>query len=345
MRKAICLIMSMIFVGSLFSFGSISCSAAQIEGNNYLNTPFNNDENIVEVDSEFSLIKNININNLSKNKNLKLVLTQDIELHKSLSLSSDVDIDLNGYKIILKNSNASLIVGKQTLVSTIPYQVYHEGHFEKKSKVSTDYNNEYYYGNVHGNLNSFNKSETVTYEDIWVPGYYKTEFRYVYEYSDDVCVNICNGQILGKDACCAPPSKNAFRFSEACGKNGTSPATLFKLVSGNLFLKNVKVKSGNGGDGGDATYSAICHIPLFGGGDGGNGGNGGNGGKGGDLFFSDKGKVFVDKNCVLKVGRGGKGGKGSKCNPNYWIFKGSDGHDGNCGQDGTLINYESRIVF
>lgn len=361
MKKSICLLMSVAVLGSLMSFDPIK----NISGNSvgaYAIISYENNENVVAVNSEFLLRKYINES--TKNKKIKVIFTSDIKLHNSIEINSDIDIDLNGHKLIFKSSDLNIVIGQKTLKSKIPYQVYHEGHFETKRKVRNNYNDTYsthnstyhnnnlnapFYYNPYNNAeysnrynvsNTYNTSNTVEYEDIWVPGYYETKYKNVYEYNNDICVSISNGKIFGHDAPNADSKEHAYWYSDAHGYDATSPKTMFELISGKLFLENVLVKCGNGGKGGNATYSSVWHIPVFG---GGNGGNGGKGGNGGSIFNSDEGKVFIDRDCILNVGKGGNGGKGSKCNPNYWILSGSHGKNGKNGSEGNIINDESKI--
>ena len=51
-----------------------------------------------------------------------------------------------------------------------------------------------------------------------------------------------------------------------------------------------------------------------------------------------------DSKSNLVPGKGGKGGKGSEPNPNYWLWSGSRGKDGEDGKPGRIINDKSKLL-
>lgn len=320
---------------------SFACSAKEEYPDNFQDYKSNscsekyiNQEKIIlEANSEGSLVSQIISATKNKEKNVEIRLTKDIQLNNSLILNSDINLNLNGHTLKLQNPNAQIEIGKKTLIGKLPYQIYHEGHFERRLKSSYEYKFKY--------KKSGHKNVQV-WEDVWIPGYYTTAYKNEFAWDNSIRVTISNGNIKGANARKANDKTYAYFLTEAHGENGISPADLFKLTSGNLSLNNVLVKSGDGADGGDATYSSLWHVPLIGGGDGGNGGNGGNGS---NIFFSEKGNVIVDSNCTLIPGSAGIGGRGSKENPNYWVYGGSAGKNGYIGKDGNIINDESKLFY
>jgi hypothetical protein len=282
-----------------------------------------------EVNSEGTL-KHCLLNKFDDNA--EVVLTRDIHINDTLAIESNLTLDLNGHSLIFTGPTVQILVGKKTLVGQIPYQIYHEGHFERGSKRK--------YHQQHGNVPADNYYET-EYYDVWIPGYYVTEYKDQYEYDSNVRVNIKNGVIKGADGFIVTDKKSAYWLSEARGEHGFSPFALFHVISGGLKVENIKIIAGNGSDGGGATHSALWHVPFIGGGDGGNGGKGGNGGS---VFFAEQGVVSVDSKSRLIPGKGGKGGNGSKANPNYWLWPGNDGQKGKDGNMGEVVNNNSKLL-
>ena len=275
----------------------------------------------IEIDSEDLLRYWI----LSKYDNKpELVLTEDLYIKNNLEIESNLTIDLNKHRLVFKNPEVQISIGKKIKVS---YTVKHRGHYEKRTKGTRYYDEN-------------NKKYTTKEEDydVWIPEYETTEYRDEYIYN--VKVNIKNGFIEGANGKKVEDKKSAYWSWDADGDDGCTPAEIFNLVSGQLNLKNVQVVAGNGSNGGNATYSALWHIPLIGGGDGGDGGNGGNGGS---IFFADHGMVIADNSNFIP-GRGGVGGKKSKPNPGYWLWSGSYGEDGKNGKTGKIINEKSKLL-
>lgn len=242
---------------------------------------------------------------------LRVELLNDLKLSSDLKLPNGTIINLNGYTIKV-TSDATITVGTKTLVGRTPYQVWHEG------------------------------------KDVWryisglglyrehIPGYYETKFKDEFSYDDRVSAKIINGRIIGQKCKKIDSTKDAYWYSDAHGKVGNSKRSVIDVLSGNLIIGNLYISGHEGGDGGNATYSDLWHIP-FGGGDG---GNGGTGGKGSDVFYVEvgHGKVLNEGGCVFMPGRGGAGGKGSGPNPGYWLVSGSSGKKGASGQSGEVIN-------
>ena len=302
----------------------------------------NSNKETIEVNSEGAL--KVALLRLSKtHEDAEIVLTKDLYIRDSLTIDIDANINLNGFRIEILNPKSQINIGKKTLEESIPYQVYHEGHWETKAKTSRtrslSSNTYFYYPNTSVNNTTSYKTE---YEDVWVPGYYTTSYKDVYKWHDDIRVNICNGSIIQASAPSGASKLKAYWIKDAHGDPGSSAAAVFNLISGNLQLTKVNVKGGDGGNGGDATYSAVWHLPVFG---GGNGGRGGNGGNGADIFKSDHGTVAVSKDSTLVPGRCGKGGKGGDPNPNYWVIPGKKGKDGKCGIIGRYINDKNKLMY
>ena len=114
-------------------------------------------------------------------------------------------------------------------------------------------------------------------------------------------------------------------------------------MSGTVTLKDVNVFGCDGQNGQDGGYQKLWHVPFG----GGHGGNGGNGGDGSYAIFIERNeaKVVVNKKCIIRGGNAGKGGKGSKANPNYWVFSGSDGENGEDGKSQSACNNKNRLLY
>lgn len=327
----------------------------------------NNSENfnVITVSDDNDLRAQINA---APNATIKL--NNDITIYRDLTIKKDTSIDLNGFNLRLADPNIKIIIGESILKGSIPYQVYHPGHYELKVteetvlvqddepeikiKIKDDsgiYSNDKIKIRITDNSLNNNKRKTITKtEDVWIPGYYETKYKYIYDYPE-ISVKFQNGIIdkntLTKNALDgASASKNAYWRREANGEDGKTPTPMFKLISGNLVLKNLTVLGCDGGNGGDATYSALWHTPFLGinGGDGGNGGCAGNGG---DIFCSEKGTVTIDKNTNKRLypGEAGIPGKGSEANPNYWLIPSFDGEDGEKGRNGKVINNNEKLFI
>lgn len=291
---------------------------------NINNLENDDEEKVLNVDSESALCHAVKSAANNKNSVKKIVVTKNIFLSQPLAIESSVDIDLDGHKITIKNPDAQILIGKKNIIRK-SYEVYNPGRF-----VSSD---DYVW--VDG-------TRIIRHNTVYVPGHNETYYRYETYYKKDITVSISNGNIKGCTPANAEHTKKAYWHMNAYGKDGETPKEIFNLISGKLFLNNVSVVCGNGSNGGNATYSAVWHIPLIGGGDGADGGRGGDGGS---VFFSEDGSVTVDSWCKFVLGKPGNGGKGSKGNPDCWILKGSKGRDGKKGRKGYLINEKSKISF
>ena len=318
----------------LLASNSFVCNAQEETSVNFKNFQdntcnkhyINSEKIILNADSEASLKSQIIFATKNKEKNIEIELTKDIPINNTLILDSNINLNLNKHVLKISNPNAQIEIGKKSLIGKFPYQVYHEGYFETVLD-SVEFKDK---------IGSKGK-----YKQVWIPGYYTTEYKDQFEWDNNISVNIYNGVIEGSDALKVNNKTKAYYLSEAHGENGKSTADIFKLIRGNLSLKDLLVKCGDGSDGGNATYSSLWHIP-FGGGDGGNGGKGGNGG---NVFFSEKGNVIVNSNCTFITGNPGSGGKGSKANPNYWIYSGIPGENGKNGEKGKIINDKSKLLY
>ena len=260
---------------------------------------------------------------------LRVELLNDIILSSDLKLPNNTVINLKGYTIEV-TPDATITIGTKTLVGRTPYQVWHEG------KDVWRHNDVYSY-----NSRGERQSTTEWYKER-IPGYYETKFKDEFSYDDKANAKIINGRIIGQKCKKTDPTKNAYWYGEAHGKVGNSKKSVIVVLSGNFIVGNLYISGHEGGDGGDATYSALWHIP-FGGGDG---GNGGPGGKGSDVFYVEvgHGKVLNEGGCIFVPGRGGDGGKGSGPNPGYWLWSGSSGKDGASGQSGETINHTGSLM-
>lgn len=251
-----------------------------------------------------------------------MVLTKDLYIKNKLTIESNLTIDLNKHKLIFENPDVQISIGKKKLCRK-GHPVTHGGCHEKRTKETRYYDE-------HG------KKYITKIEDcyVWVPEYKTIEYIDYYEYDDKLEVIIKNGFIEGANGQKVEDKKSAYWFWEANGGDGCTPVEVFNLVSGQLNLKNVQVVAGNGSNGGNATYSALWHVMLIGGGDGGDGGS---------IFFADQGMIVAD-NSDFFPGRGGIGGKGSRPNPNYWLWSGSYGKNGKDGKRGKIINENSKLL-
>ena len=260
---------------------------------------------------------------------LRVELLNDITLSSDLKLPNNTVINLKGYTIEV-TPDATITIGTKTLVSRTPYKVWHEGKDVWRHKVV-------YAPNLNGGIRSFTE-----YYKEHIPGYYETKFEDVFSYDDKVNAKIINGRIIGQKCKNMDSTKDAYWYSEAHGKVGNSKRSVIDVLSGNLIVGNLYISGHDGGDGGDATYSDLWHIP-FGGGDG---GNGGTGGKGSNVFYVEvgHGKVLNEGRCIFRPGRGGAGGKGSDPNPEYWLWSGSSGKNGSSGQSGEVINNPGSLM-
>ncbi len=302
---------------------SITITANINNISNYLEND-DDDEEVLNVDSESSLCHAVKIATNNTNSVKKIIVTKDISLSQPLVIESNIDIDLDGHKITIKDPEAQFLIGKKNIVEK-SYEMHIPGKF-----VSRD---DYIW---------VNGTRIIKHNTVYVPGHNETYHRYDVHYEKDITVSISNGNIKGCTPDNAEHTEKAYWHMDAYGMDGGTPKEVFNLISGKLFLNNVSVVCGNGSNGGNATYSAVWHIPLIGGGDGADGGRGGDGGS---VFFSEDGSVTVDSKCKFVPGKPGRGGKGSKGNPNCWILKGSTGRDGKRGRNGSLINERSKISF
>ncbi len=261
---------------------------------------------------------------------LDVVLVEDICIRDNLIVDSgSLNLNLNGHSMVFESPDVQILVGKK-VKKEIPYEVRHPAQWETKTRQVRRYDDV---------LKCWRFVSEPYYE--WVKEYVEVKYKTEIEYHG-ASVSIENGNIRGADGRSGKGGAgDAYWYFEACGEDGGTPLPLFKVISGGLRFSNCRIRTGDGGNGGDATYAALWHIPFIGGGDGGRGGDGGNGGS---LCLSEKGQVLVsDSN--FKAGHGGKAGKGSKANPNYWLWSGSDGKDGKCGRDGGyLVDSDGNVV-
>ena len=257
-----------------------------------------------------------------------IVVTRDLYIKEDVRFPNDrkVTLDLRGNTVHFLNPSVQFIMGDKYEVK-IPYTVHHDGHW-KEEKIGR----EIVYGfNAQGE--KIVKSEKDVFKKIWVPPFdelkYKTEFRYY----KDAELTVKNGEIIGCDGKNGA-SKNEVRFfrSSVSGEDGQTPSALFKAISGKLYLSNIKLTTGNGGNGGNAFYSTELHIPIIG---RGNGGDGGNGGNGGDAFEAEECEITTS-DVTFNFGKGGNGGNGSRPNPSAWL---NPGFRGDRGSNGRMGNY------
>ena len=245
-----------------------------------------------------------------------IYLNKDVALDSILNLDHSVQLDLGGHKITV-GTGAGIIVGKKTFSHKDKQEIYHPGYY----RTLTDYTNIY---DAHGHVTGRRQ----THRQQWVPGRTETIYKDVYNYDDSVDVIIKNGSIVRVDGLDGRPGlKDVSRGYH--GEDGETPSAPIAILSGNLSLESIVVKGGKGGNGGKGGYQSLWHIP-FGGGSAGNGGNGGNGGAAVSIDSKDHGHYSLEDTELIK-GKPGKGAKAGEPNPNYWLYrgwKGSDGEDG-----------------
>mgnify|MGYP004623722599 FL=1 len=255
-----------------------------------------------------------------------IMATRDLYIKENIIFPSNrkITLDLRGYSVNFLDPSAQFVVGDKYTVQ-VPYTVSHEGYW-KEEKVGR----EVVYGfNAQGQ--KIVKGEKDVFKKIWIAPYDQIMYRTEYRYRQEAELAVRNGTIIGHDGKDGR-SKNEVSFfkSSVSGEDGQTPAALFKAISGKLYISNVRLVTGNGGNGGDAFYSTELHIPLIG---RGNGGDGGNGGNGGDAFEAEECQITTFY-VAFDFGRGGKGGKGSQPNPSSWVTPGSTGHRGSDGRNG-----------
>lgn len=259
-----------------------------------------------------------------------ILVTKDLYIKEDVRFPNDrkMTLDLRGHAVHFLNPSVQFIMGDKYDVQ-IPYTVHHDGYW-KEEKLGR----EVVYGfNAEGKR--IVKNEKDVFKKIWIPPFDEIKYRSELRYFKDAELTVKNGQIIGHDGRNGA-SKNEVRFfrSSVSGEDGQTPSAIFKAISGKLYLSNVKLTTGNGGNGGDAFYSTELHIPIVG---RGNGGDGGNGGNGGDAFEAEECEITTS-DVIFDFGKGGNGGKGSMPNPSAWInpgFKGSRGSNGRTGNYGV----------
>lgn len=165
-----------------------------------------------------------------------------------------------------------------------------------------------------------------------------------YTYYNDIEVTIKNGDIQkskGKNGADILNGNNIMAAKPTAVNNGCASIPNFSIMvtSGTLNLKHMTICGGDGGNGGNGTYVKDIHF-LF----SGSGSNGGNGGDGADIFHTDMGNIYISDSSLIP-GLGGKGGHGSNPNPNYWIWSGLKGNDGDDGKDGSIIDDPSKLYY
>lgn len=260
-----------------------------------------------------------------------IMLTRDLSIKESITFPSNrkITLDLRGYTVHFLNPSVQFIMGDKYTVQ-VPYTVYHEGYWEEE-KIGRE--TVYGFG-AYGE--KVIKGEKDVFRKIWIPPYSEVKYKEEYRYSNDAELTVKNGRIIGQDGKNGR-SKDKIKFfkSSVSGEDGQTPSALFKAISGKLYISEMELVTGNGGNGGDAFYSAELHIPILG---SGNGGNGGKGGNGGDAFEAEECEITtVDVN--FNFGKGGKGGKGSEPNPSAWLISGSKGKKGFNGKNGDYGVY------
>ena len=286
---------------------------------------------------------------------LRVELLNNITLSSDLNLPSGTILNLNGYTIEV-TQDAVITSGTKKVVKESPYTVWAE---VDRCENTYSYDSE-----------GRRVTSTRRYKERVPRG---TRHNYVFSYDDRAVVKVINGRIVGQKCKKIEAAKDAYWYSEAHGKVGYDKGSyraekvargkvgdekifyiedrrdvvgdenaIINVLSGNLVVSNLYISGHEGGDGGDATYSALWHIP-FGGGDG---GNGGKGGKGSNVFNVEvgHGKVLNKGGCIFEPGRGGAGGKGSGPNPSYWLWSGSSGKDGQGGEAGEIINDAGSLM-
>lgn len=276
------------------------------------------------------LVSALTIGEKCPDGSLRIELVGDVTLSADVNLPSGTILNLNGHTIEV-TPDATITVGTKTLTGRTPYKVWREGKDVWRSK------DVYSYG-PRGE-----RRTTTEYYKEHLPGHYDTEFKDEFSYDDKVTVKIMNGRIIGQKCPKGKSAESAYWYSETHGGVGNTKRSVIDVLSGNLIIRNLYLTGHEGGNGGDATYSALWHVPFIGGGDG---GNGGTGGIGSDVFFVEKGhgKVLNEGGSVFEPGRGGAGGKGSGPNPGYWLWSGSFGKDGDRGKSGTAINDSGSLM-
>ncbi len=165
-----------------------------------------------------------------------------------------------------------------------------------------------------------------------------------YKYYNDIEVTIKNGDIKkakGKNGLDILNSDNVMATKPTDVNNGHASSPNFSIMatSGILNLNHITIYGGDGGNGGNGTYVKDIHF-LF----SGSGSNGGNGGDGADIFHTDMGNIYISDSS-LTPGVGGKGGHGGNPNPNYWIWSGLKGSDGDDGKDGSIIDDPAKLYY
>ncbi len=244
-------------------------------------------------------------------------LNNNVVIDFALNLDHSVQLDLGGHKLTIKKG-AAINIGKKTFSHKDKKEIYHPPYYQTVADNSYTYDQD---DNCTGSKR--------TYRRVLVPGYTEVVYTDVYNYDDDVTVTISNGSIFRIDGLDGSNGVEDSWYGYT-GQDGETPSAPIALVSGNLCLNSVIVKGGNGGNGGKGGYQSLWHIP-FGGGSAGDGGNGGNGGAALSVESADHGHYSLENDSEMLRGRPGIGGKAGQPNPNYWIYRGWRGSDG---QDG-----------
>lgn len=248
-------------------------------------------------------------------KNDIIHLKNDICLDTTLTMDHSLCLDLGGHTISVC-SDSTINIGKKVYSHMETGKVRCEGGYTREMAYVSYFDKN---GQMHSGI-----------ELRWVPEKDCTEPRAnaVYIYDNDVDVLIKNGTI------CKNAAKNGRDggLNVSCGYDGSdgeTPSATISVMSGNLRLDSVIVKGADGGSGGNGGYQSLWHVP-FGGGKAGNGGNGGSGGAAIVAEYGHGKFIDVSRSKICR-GKPGKGGKAGIPNPNYWIYRGWSGKDG---QDG-----------
>lgn len=274
----------------------------------------------------------VDLKKVLRDSSIKYILvTKDLYLKENVRFPTDrkITLDLRGHTVHFLKPSIQFIMGEKYTVQ-VPHIIHHEGYW-KEEKLG----HEVIYGfNTQGA--KIVKSEKDVFRKVWIPPYDETTYTAEIRYYNDAELTVRNGAIIG----CSGRngmSKNEVKFfqSDVSGEDGQTPFAIFKAISGKLYISNVRLTTGNGGNGGDAFYSSELHIPLIG---RGNGGDGGNGGNGGDAFEAEECEITTS-DVTFNFGKGGKGGKGSRPNPAAWVIPASRGSRGFNGRSGNYGVY------
>ncbi len=329
-----------ILSGCLIAAGMFSSPLVGFSNNNVSAYDVSIDRDTIDVKSSDELM--IAVENAKDGD--YIVLCNDIVLNRDIEIKSSITLDLNSYSIDVGKDAQQLICGKKKFDHVEDYKVNHPPEVKNVSKdVWVD-------GDWYVDGDGVRKYRSGHYKTVWekvvVPAWTEHCQRNVYNYYDDVTIKIKNGMI-SKFSNDLQPKKEDDKydsFEDTCGKDGKTYKEPLRVISGTVALDNVNILGCDGQNGQDGGYQKLWHVLLFGGGHGGNGGDGGNGSYA--IFIERKeAKVVANKRCIIKGGNAGKGGKGSKANPNYLVFSGSDGENGEDGKSQVACNNPDRLLY